>query len=248
MNSYNDFAAVYDRLTVNVDYSQRAACYDFLIQANRKERGILLDLACGTGSMSFEFARMGYDVIGIDGSEEMLSIAMNKKIDSNNHSVIFLCQQMQELDLYGTVDVTVCALDSLNHLINPHDLQETFRRVSLFTNPGGLFLFDVNTVYKHREILANNTFIYDEPGVYCIWQNTLIDPFLVQIDLDLFIECEKGIYRRGTECFLERAYPDETIRFLLKKAGFVVIEIYDEDGRNSPRKNSERVIYLAQKN
>ena len=138
MNSYNDFALVYDTLTENVGYPRRAACYDRLITAHGGKKGILLDLACGTGSMSFEFAKLGYDVIGIDGSEEMLSVAMDKKLDGGADSVIFLCQQMQELDLFGTIDVTVCALDSLNHLVNLKDLQETFRRVSLFTNPGGL--------------------------------------------------------------------------------------------------------------
>lgn len=247
MNSYNDFALVYDTLTENVGYPRRAACYDRLITAHGGKKGILLDLACGTGSMSFEFAKLGYDVIGIDGSEEMLSVAMDKKLDGGADSVIFLCQQMQELDLFGTMDVTVCALDSLNHLVNLKDLQETFRRVSLFTNPGGLFLFDVNTPYKHREVLADNTFFYDEPGVTCIWQNTLVEQDVVQVDLDLFIEIESGLYRRAAEQFCERAYPEDLLRSMLDKAGLEVLAVCGEDGKSSPCKTSERVIYVTKK-
>lgn len=247
MNSYNNFALVYDTLTANVGYSSRAACYDRLIRSFGGKKGILLDLACGTGSMSFEFAKLGYDVIGIDGSEEMLSVAMDKKIDSGVDSVIFLCQKMQELDLFGTTDVTVCALDSLNHLTNPEDLQETFRRVSLFTNPGGLFLFDVNTPYKHREVLADNTFFYDEPGVTCIWQNTLVEQDTVQIDLDLFIETEGGLYRRATEQFCERAYPEDLLRYMLEQARLEVLAVCGEDGKSSPCETSERVIYVTKK-
>jgi len=249
MNSYNDFALVYDRLTTNVGYKERAALYDRLIREHGGKKGILLDLACGTGSMSFEFADMGYDVIGIDGSEEMLSVAMEKKFDRKNESVILLCQQMQSLDLYGTIDVTVCALDSLNHLTDPQNLQETFRRVSLFTDPDGLFLFDVNTPYKHRNVLGNNTFFYDEPGVYCIWQNTFTEPDLTEIDLDLFIEDEEeeGIYQRAEEHFCERAYSDETIRTMLKKAGLTVLAVLDENGTDAPSEQSERVIYITKK-
>jgi ubiquinone/menaquinone biosynthesis C-methylase UbiE len=247
MNSYHNFALVYDTLTANVGYPGRAACYDRLIRSFGGKKDILLDLACGTGSMSFEFAKLGYDVIGIDGSEEMLSIAMDKKIDSGVDSVIFLCQKMQELDLFGTTDVTVCALDSLNHLTNPEDLQETFRRVSLFTNPQGLFLFDVNTPYKHREVLAYNTFFYDEPGVTCIWQNTLVGQDIVQIDLDLFIETEGGLYRRATEQFCERAYPEDFLRHALENAGLKVLAICGEDGKSPPCETSERVIYITKK-
>ncbi len=247
MSSYCDFASVYDAFTSNIDYPRRTAYYDRQIAAFGGKKGILLDLACGTGSMSFEFAKLGYDVIGIDGSEEMLSAAMDKKLESGIDSVIFLCQQMQELDLYGTIDATVCALDSLNHLTELKDLQEVFRRVSLFTNPGGLFLFDVNTLYKHREILGNNTFFYDEPGASCVWQNTFIEPDTVQIDLDFFIEAEHGLYRRAVEQFQERAYADETLQSMLRKAGFSVLAVYDEDSEVPPREASERVIYIAKK-
>lgn len=247
MNSYNDFALVYDTLTSNVDYPKRAAYYDRMIAAFGGRKGILLDLACGTGSLSFEFAKMGYDVIGIDGSEEMLSVAVEKKLDGDYRSVILLCQEMQELDLYGTTDATICALDSLNHLTNPADLQETLRRVSLFTSPGGLFLFDVNTPYKHREVLGDNTYFYDEPGVYCVWQNTIVEPDVVQIDLDLFIETEDGLYQRTAEQFRERAYPDEMLRAMLKQAGLTVIAVYDEDSTNPPRETSERLVYITRK-
>lgn len=249
MNSYRDFASVYDRLMSNANYEMRATCFDRLIQTFSGKKGILLDLACGTGSMSLEFSRLGYDVIGVDSSEEMLSQALEKKLDAGDDSVIFLCQLMQELDLYGTIDCTVSALDSLNHLTEADDLQETLCRVSLFTNPGGLFLFDVNTPYKHRKTLKNNTFIYDEPGVFCVWQNTQdgSDPDLIQMDLDLFFEQEDGTYTRGEESFCERAYSNEVLQAMLKEAGFETLSVFDEDGVNPPYEHSERVIYVAKK-
>lgn len=246
MSSYTDFARVYDALTANIDYVGRAAYYHRMIKQFGGKKGILLDLACGTGSMSVEFARMGYDVIGVDASEEMLSAAMEKKFDSGLDSIIYLCQPMEGLDLYGTVDVTVCALDSLNHITEPEALQQALNRVSLFTNPGGLFLFDVNTIYKHEQVLADNIFLYDEPEVYCVWQNTSETNHMVCIDLDLFIP-DGDIYRRSVEQFSERAYAHEELCAMLERAGLKLLAVYDEDSANPPRADSERLIYITQK-
>ena len=204
MASYNDFAQVYDLLTQNIDYHQRACYFDELIHRYTKNRGILLDLACGTGSLSEEFASLGYDVIGVDSSEDMLNQAMEKKYHSGS-DIIYLCQKMQDLDLYGTIDVTICALDSINHVTDPAILQDSLCKISLFTNPGGLFLFDANTPYKHRHVLANNSFIYDYDDVYLAWQNETNDN-LTTINIDIFTQNENGTYSRSEECFCERAY------------------------------------------
>lgn len=247
MDSYNNFARVYDALTQNVDYAARAAYYDQMITRFGGNKGILLDFACGTGSMSMEFARMGYDVIGVDGSEEMLSAAMDKKFESGLSTIIYLCQQMQRLDLYGTIDAAVCALDSLNHITNEADLREAIRRVSLFTNPGGLFLFDMNTIYKHEQVLANNVFFYDEPEATCIWQNTLKSDHVVDIDLDLFIHETGNRYLRAGEHFSERAYSDSLLQSILAEAGFELLAVFDEDSEEKPRPDSERLVYIARK-
>ena len=154
--AYGVFAQYYDALTQNVRYAERAAALDRLIRKHALPMpdNILLDLACGTGSLSEEFAKRGWDVIGIDGSEEMLSEALDKKYDSGL-PVQYLKQDMRKLDLFGCISVTVCALDSLNHLQTIEDVRQTFARINLFSNAGALFLFDVNTEYKHRHVLGD---------------------------------------------------------------------------------------------
>ena len=168
--SYNTFASFYDELTDNISYPARAAYFDSIIRRWCPKASILLDLACGTGTLSIELARLGYDVVGTDGSEQMLSEAMQNKAralygedfereepsDPSIERLLFLCQPMQQLDMYGTIDAAVCALDSLNHITDPAVVQKVFDRVSLFMNPGAVFVFDVNSVYKHREVLGNN--------------------------------------------------------------------------------------------
>ena len=167
---YSYFAGVYDELTGNISYKERAAYFHAIIEKYRTKGPILLDLACGTGSLSVELSRLGYDVIGVDNSPEMLSVAQQKRCESGE-DILFLCQDMTALDLYGTIDATVCALDSINHVTDPKAVRKIFQNVSLFTIPGGLFIFDVNTPYKHRSVLGNNTFVYDCSDVYCVWRS-----------------------------------------------------------------------------
>ena len=145
--SYASFAQYYDSLTHNVEYARRADYLCTLLAHLGHAPGLTLDLACGTGSLTVELAKRGMDIYGIDGSADMLSVARQKAAESGL-DLLFLCQKMQKLDLYGTVDTVICALDSINHLTLEKDVQTAFDRVSLFMNPGGWFLFDVNTVYK----------------------------------------------------------------------------------------------------
>lgn len=245
MSGYRDFAGFYDRLTEDVDYTARAAYFHRLIQRYAPPGKLLLDLACGTGSLSLALSKLGYDVIGVDGSYEMLSVAMGKK---GEEPVLFLCQDMDKLDLYGTVDVTVSALDSLNHITQPEQLQAVFDRVSLFTNPGGLFLFDMNTPFKHQEILADNAFVYDLDQLYCVWQNDLDeDGKNVTIHLDFFVPEEDGRYSRWEEEIQERAYTQEEVRGFVERAGLELLEVFHEDSQESPRPDSQRLVYLARK-
>ncbi len=245
-NSYGIFASVYDLLTENVEYEKRAAYIDSIIKKfGGKENGILLDLACGTGTLSELFSEKGYDVIGIDNSPDMLSAAMNKKYESGRN-IQYVCQDMCHIDLYGNVDITVCALDSLNHLKSFSDVEKAFEGVFRFTEPDGLFIFDMNTIYKHREILGNNTFVYDTDDVYCVWQNTCEDN-TVSIYLDFFMPDDDGLYERYSEDFTETAYPIEQIKNSLENIGFEVLAIYGDDSFNNADDKTERAIFVARK-
>ncbi len=241
---YEIFAEFYDCLTENVEYKIRGKYFDSIIEklCGRK-KGVLLDLACGTGSLSEVFDDMGYDVIGVDNSVDMLTVAANKKMKRN---IQYVCQDMRKLELYGNVDVTVCALDSLNHLDSIDDVRMVFDRVYKFTEPGGLFIFDMNTEYKHREILKNNTFVYDMEEVYCVWQNYCEDS-RVTIYLDFFVPDENGMFERYSEEFNENAYPVENIKKEIEDAGFEVMGIYDDGGFEPVKEDTQRVIFAVRK-
>jgi ubiquinone/menaquinone biosynthesis C-methylase UbiE len=244
--SYSAFARYYDSLTRNVDYAQHA---DYLCRVLKRlghAPGITLDLACGTGSLTLELAKRGFDVYGLDASPEMLSVAQ-QKASAVGRSLLFICQKMQEMDLYGGVDTAVCMLDSINHITSAADLQESFRRIALFLNPGGYLIFDANTPYKHREILADHVFVYDMEDVYCVWQNRC-EPksALVSISLDFF-ERQGDIYRRSSEHFQERAYRPERLRSMLKAAGLQVEFIWEDMTFEQPGPETERIVVVASK-
>lgn len=246
--SYGVFSEFYDALTANVSYDTVSQVLSSLLTRYGKSRGLLLDLACGTGSVSVRMAQKGYEVIGVDLSPEMLSEAQNKAY-SAGQNILFLCQDMTALDLYGTVDAAVCTLDGLCHLPDEESVFAALQKVSLFMNPGGVFLFDVNSVYKHRAVLGNNTFVYDTDDVYCVWQNTLLsDGVTVQMDLDFFEPVsDKGDYVRQSERFTERAYPRETLEAMLKKAGFTVLDVFDGYSGKPAHDTSERLLFAVRK-
>ena len=198
------------------------ACYekrcDYILKLAESfghDMGITLDLACGTGTLTRLLKKRGVDVFGIDYSMEMLSEAM-QRASEEGLDILFLRQKMQSIDLYGTINTCVCTLDSINHLTKIEDVAKTFDRVGLFMDDDGLFIFDVNTVYKHKNILADNTFVYENDSVFCVWQNTPEDDNKVKIDLDFFEE-ENGVYYRSSESFSERAYTDAEIKAIFNK-------------------------------
>lgn len=247
MSGYGKFAWFYDRLTDNVEYDKIADAIDRYVERFGGRKNILLDLACGTGNLSERMAKMGYDVIGVDSSEEMLNIALDKKYDSGL-PIQYLCQDMTELDMYGTIDVTVCVLDSLNHLANIDEVAKTFQKVSLFAYPDGMFIFDVNTVFKHREILSCNAFTYDLDGLFCVWQNEYDpDDDSVDILLDFFEKNEQGSYDRFQESFTEKAYSRQEIEDKLSSAGFEILAAYDGYTNDPVHDESQRIVYVARK-
>ena len=255
---YLNFAPFYDRLTQNVEYDRRALRIRALAQRfmhTDTEGTLLLDLACGSGSFCEALARLGYDVIGVDNSPAMLGMAMDKKLQSGL-PIQYLCQDMRQLDMFGTIDITTCMLDSLNHLPSLADVQAVFDRVSLFAQPGGVFLFDMNTLYKHREILADKVFLYDLEEVFCTWDNRLQpDGATVEMQLTFFSQDpQTGLYDRSDECITERAYPQEEIEAALKRAGLLLLGAFDADaGLDTPEllspvtDTTQRILFAAGK-
>ena len=250
MAGYGDFAYYYDMLTENVDYEERSNYISGLLAENGVGKGILLDLACGTGTMSFLLSDKGYDVIGVDASEEMLSVAQEKKMESGK-DIMFLCQRMEELDLFGTINAAICTLDSINHITDEETVRKAFSKVSLFMEDKGLFIFDVNTPYKHREILSDNTYIYDLDDVYCVWQNsTDKETLLTEVSLDIFerdTEEDEDVYYRYSEEFSERGYELSEIEKWLDENKFEVLGIYEELTKNEVSEKTQRAVFVARK-
>lgn len=246
MESYGIFADFYDALTLNVDYKERARYIVDTLKSLNHDMGLTLDLACGTGKLTLELKKLGVDVYGADASEDMLSVAYEKAVEEGFGDMLFLCQKMQELDLYGSIDTCVCTLDSINHMTDIADVKKTFERVSLFMNKGGYFLFDVNTVYKHREVLGDNTFVYDLDEVYCVWENSLKENNIVDIDINFFVP-NGELYERYEESFSERAYTENELTDMLKGAGFEVVKRFGDMTDKVPSDDEQRVIYIAKK-
>ncbi len=246
MSGYSAFARYYDQLTANIDYKKRGEYFHSIIQKFKTTKeNILLDLACGTGSISEVMAGLGYDVIGVDNSDEMLGMAIEKKFDSGLN-IQYLCQDMRKLDMFGTIDITICALDSINHLASLNDVRKVFENVAFFSELEGLFIFDVNTVYKHRKVLADNTFTYETDDVYCVWENTLNrETDEVKMNLEFFEREENGLWSRSSDSFSEKAYSENDIEELLSQCGFELLGKYGDDTFDSPAEDCQRIVYTA---
>ena len=245
MNEYQVFADFYDSLTENVDYSGQADRLLSLFAKHRAMPSTLLDLACGSGSLCVELSRRGIEMIGVDNSADML-LKAREKAAATGIDALFLQQDMRELDLYGTVQGAVCMLDSLNHLTKTDDLLTVFRRLSLFVEPKGLLLFDVNTPYKHRYVLGNNAYVIEQDGLVCAWRNRLIDKTCeVEEWLDFFVQDEDGRYTRYDDTVRERAYAEATLTKLLKQADFEVLAVYDGDTGEAPIDTTQRWLFVA---
>ncbi len=246
--SYGSFAYVYDRLTENVDYKSYAAYIKRLFESYGKNISIssVLDVACGTGSMTEELALLGYDMIGADASPDMLMQAQEKKFEKNL-DILYLCQRAEELDLYGTVQGAVCTLDSINHITDEETVIKAFEKISLFMEKDGIFIFDLNTEYKHSEVLGNNTFVYDLDDVYCVWQNEFDEKEKVtHIFLDIFSE-KDGLYERFSEEFDERVYSHEKVLRWLEMTDFELVDYFEEFKFKKPEDNTERTVYIVRK-
>jgi len=247
MNMYDAFSRYYDDLTGDVDYKKRTKYLLSLFKKYDKKPSLLLDLACGTGGFSVELAKAGIEVVGVDISEGMLDCA-KKNCEKAGQDILFLCQDATELELYGTVDGAVCCLDSLNHITDYKDFCRAISRVALFLEKDRLFIFDLNTEYKQREILGDNIFVMDEPPLYCVWSNFYDAPsHTTDVVLDFFEQTDNGTYNRTCEEFSERVYSKEEILTALKNAGLELVASFEEMTENEPNATTQRIVYVTRR-
>lgn len=247
MSYNNSFASCYDVFMKDAAYLRRTEYIHDILKKNGIKSGILLDLACGTGNFSVNFSNLGYDVIGVDYSTDMLMNAKQNAVKYSKKEILFLYQDMTELDLFGTVDCCICCLDSLNHIPTKDGFEKAINNVSLFMNKGGIFIFDVNTLYKHKKILAERTFVYENENTFLTWQNSECKKGTVNFFLDIFSKKENEVYLRESEEFSETAYNLFYIKNVLKKSGFELINCYDDLTFRVPKPTSSRVYFVAKK-
>ncbi|MBQ3533274.1 MAG: class I SAM-dependent methyltransferase [Oscillospiraceae bacterium] len=241
MNCYDALAANYDALTGDVEYEKRADFLEKLFRRSRIPVHTVLDLACGTGTMTWILTGRGYEMIGVDGSEEMLAAAMSKSGSVEGIAPVFLHQSMPRLDLYGTVDGAICCLDSLNYLTDPKDVQRTFDRLRLFIAPGGVLIFDINTVEKLRA-LDGQVFLDETEESYCVWRPEYRRGICTYY-MDLFQLADDGSWERSLEIHRERAYTVEELTAWLKAAGFGEIRTYGDMKLRRPGENEQRIYF-----
>ena len=244
---YDLIAPIYDKINGEIDYGTWA---DFIekvfLRFSNSRPDLVLDLGCGTGSMTLELAKRGYDMTGVDYSPEMLNIARERieraKLDKD---VLLLCQDMRAFELYGTVDAAVCSLDGLNHLLNTKDLKKCLSLVHNYLIPDGIFVFDINGKYKFENLYADNTYVMEEDGSLCIWQNDYDEKSKIcDFYITLFKENSDGTYSRYDECQSERMYTLRSMKGALAECGFEFLGAYSDFEFNEADDESER-LYIA---
>jgi SAM-dependent methyltransferase len=250
MDAYTSFAEVYDMFMDNVPYEEWTEYLCSILREYHIEDGILLDLGCGTGNMTRLFAEKGYDMIGIDNSMEMLDIARNRQDAgklSESAEILYLLQDMRSFELYGTVRAVYSACDCLNYILDEDELRTVFRLVNNYLDPRGIFVFDMNTVFKYEEMLADNTFAENREESSFIWEN-YYDPEsrINEYDLTLFVkEAESDHFLRYRETHYQRGYSVEQVQRLLEEAGMEFIAAYDGYTKQPLCPDSERMTIVA---
>lgn len=250
MEAYTGFAQVYDQFMDNIDYDGWCEYLAILLQeygidattGNNFDNKIVLDMGCGTGKITRRLANLGYDMIGIDNSQDMLNIAM-EKADEN---ILYLCQDMREFELYGTVAAVVSVCDSINYITEYEDLVEVFKLVNNYLDPGGIFIFDLKTRKTFQDI-GESIIAEDRDECSFIWDNYFDESDNInEYQLSLFVKGEDGRYDKFTEEHYQRAYSMEEIRNALKDAGLKFVAAYDAFTKENASEDNERIYVIAQ--
>lgn len=245
MNCYTDFAEVYDMLMDDVPYREWAERIIRILHENGIEDGLILDLGCGTGTLTELLAEAGYDMIGVDLSPEMLDVANMKKVESG-HDILYLCQDMRAFELYGTVRAVICVCDSINYILKEEELTQVFQLVNNYLDPQGLLILDFNTVHKYRDVIGDTVIAEDRGECSFIWENTWNEEEQInEYDLTVFVEEEDGRYRRFDETHLQRGYTEAQMKKAIADGGMVWISGCDAEADGSVTDETERGLILA---
>ena len=246
MKAYTNFAEVYDTFMDNVPYEEWAEYLLKVLEQYGIKDGLVLELGCGTGNATRLLSDAGYDMIGVDNAPDMLEIALEKK-EEEGQDILYLCQDMREFELYGTVKAIVSICDSMNYITEDEDLLEVFKLVNNYLDPEGVFIFDLNTVYKYEKILGEQTIAENREDASFIWDNYYDEEEQInEYDLALFIpEGKDGLYRKYEEVHYQRAYELELVKELLEKAGMEFVAAYDAFTKNPVNEKSERIYVIA---
>ena len=243
---YNNFAYIYDKLMYDVNYSAWADYMEKIFDKYDLRPELVLDLGCGTGSLCIELAKRKYDMIGIDISYDMLCCAREKSMQEEQN-ILFLNQDMTEFELYGTVDAILCLMDSVNYITKKNDIKKIFKLVRNYLNPGGLFIFDINTKYKLEQVLGNNVFYDVGDDITYIWQNHYNkNTGICEFDITFFVK-EGNKYARYEELHEERAYSIDEIKEFIKGSGLELLGVFNNLSFKPSFKNSERLFFVCRK-
>jgi len=239
---YGTFSKFYDSFTDDVDYLKIADRYEKIFASLKYKPLEILDMGCGTGSLTLEMAQRGYDMTGVDISAEMLDAAIKKAQSAGDSKTLFINQDITELDLYGTVDAVVSSLDVVNHLLTKNELVSCFKGVSMFLVPKGIFIFDINTPYKFENEYADKTYVFENENATCIWQNDF-DKSCGICDFYLtFFEKQEALYEKFTDSCSERMYTISEIEKALQRANMRLLKVYNESLKSLKEKDTRAII------
>lgn len=247
MEAYSSFARVYDLFMDNVPYEEWSKYIIGLLEEYGISDGLMLDLGCGTGKLTRLLAKAGFDMIGVDNAEEMLEIAREAGYeDENAPDILYLLQDMREFELYGTVRAVISICDSMNYILEEEDLLTVFKLVNNYLDPKGLFIFDLNTPYKYRELLGETTISENREEGSFIWDNYFDEEERInEYDLTLFIREQGDLYRKYEETHYQRAYELETVKNVIEQAGMEFVAAYDAFAKEPVKADSERIYVIA---
>ena len=245
MNAYTDFADVYDTFMDETPYEEWCEFLIQILEEYKVPKGLVLDLGCGTGTLTEMLSKEGYDMIGVDNSQQMLSIAMEKR-EASGENILYLLQDMREFELYGTVGAVVSVCDSLNYLLEEDDLVQTFQLVNNYLDPSGIFIFDFNTVYKYRDVIGDATIAENREECSFIWENYYHEEEEInEYDLTIFVREEGTTFRKFRENHFQRGYGLQQMKQALAEAGMEFVKAIDADTHEEVTDCSERIYCIA---